>query len=274
MPSASGSGGFFSFTLGGASLISDNAVWIIMGRSPYIKPEKKYARVQVGETVEIWINSNWGTKVDDKESKNADFIEISKNTTYSEGLPIEQYTVKGEKVGTAVLVLKDDYDGYETEAVTVVVIDGEASIGTLYSIIDTTGYDDKNGNKAVELEAQTSGKRVFCENHSDYVRFVCVDQNENGHAKSITYLDVPLEAHDIYPVTIYKSSPEEPDFEADVDSGQYTSGTELTIKKPASPSEEVIEFVKSTFGESMVAWNSALDKNYEMIMKNMGFTNY
>ena len=265
------SGGFFSFTLGGASLISDNAVWIIMGRSPYIKPEKKYARVQVGETVEIWINSNWGTKADVKD-ENKDVIEIvSKgDPTYNKGTLSECYTVKGEQAGTAVLVLTDSYSGLATDSVTVVVTDGDASVKTLYSIIETTGYVNRNGDKTVKHTVD--GKSVYFVNHSDNVEMVCVVGDISSY-ESYTTMTAPLETHDIYPATIINGEiTPVVYFETDINPGQYTSSTELTIKNSTDP--EDISFVNSTFRRSMATWNSVVEKNYGLTMNDLGFTNY
>ena len=266
------SGAFRSITLGGTSLISQLAVRVIMDRKPpYITPEKKYVKIQVGETAEIRIDSNYGTSYEVRNSDVSDVV--SKATTYSEkGLPTEIYTVEGKQAGTAVLVLNDSYEGYETDSVTVVVIDGDASVETLYSIIDAAGYIDKDGNKAIKHKISDEIE-VFFENRSGYVRLVC--NVKNGDLKTFTSMYIPLDAQGNYSAVIKKEiNGSEKTFRTDIDPGQYTSGTVPIIKEPTNPSVEDIDFVTSTFGESMATWNSTLEENYEMIMNDMGFTNY
>ena len=269
-------GAFRSITLGGPSLISQAAVEFIMDRKPaYITPEKKYVKIQVGETVEIRVDSNYGTSCKVK----GDALEEvgDPNTTYTEkGLSIENYTVTGKKAGTAVLVLTDRRpdSGLVTNSVTVTVIDGEASVKTLYDIINATGYKDLNGHRALEYKINNT-TTVYFENCSGYVRLVCNVDSGDSNKKSFTEIHVPLEAQGNYSAIIKKGpKATQKTFKTDIDPAQYTSGTVLTIKDVENPSEEDVSFVTATFGDSMAKWNSVLEENYEMIMKDLGFTSY
>ena len=286
------SGGFRSITLGGTSLISDVAVRYIMGRKPpYITPEKKYVKIQVGETAEIRIDSNYGTTAQVRNSEFSDVV--SKDTVFSEkGLPIERYTVKGKQAGTAVLVLTDSYEGsgLVTNSVTIIVTNGEATVETLYDIIETTGYVNKNGDKTVEHTVDD--KSVYFVNHSGNVEMVCVAGNR------YTSMKAPLNSHTVYPTVIYKELKNEVDlFASDIHPDQYTDGADVTIRNPSdeeiaalqakvegrkelvvknneNASAEEKNFVTSTFGGSMAAWDSAVEENYGLTMNDLGFTNY
>ena len=266
------SGAYRSITLGSTSLISQLAVRTIMDRKPpYITPEKKYVKVQVGETAEIRVDSNYGTTWNVRDKGGVIEDVGAPDATYTDtGLSIERYTVTGKQAGTAVLVLTDSYLGSETDAVTVTVIDGEASVKTLYDIIDATGYEDNDGRKAVKWELEDN-ITVYFENHSNYVRLVWHLRN-SASDQTLTTMNIPLETQDVYPATIINK--QNVHYKTDINPGQYTSGAALTIKNIANPSEEEKSFVTSTFGDSMTTWNSVLEGKYEMIMKDLGFTSY
>ena len=267
------SGAFRSITLGGPTLISDEAVIKIMGRTePYVNVDKINANINVGETVVITAKSNYGTKYSVKNSKNIELV--SEETTYNEkGEPIDRVTIKGKTNGATVLVFKDDYKGsYYPPGLatkTVVINVGELSVENLYDIIDMTGYinraeaQSKGTDRTVELSKSTDKTRVFLVNHTESgskeVELVCAVQN--GSVSTYSSVMIPLGSHTNYSTYIVI---DEDEFETDVYPGEYTASTKLHTN----------DSVNSAFKSSMATWNSVLKSNYGMVMKDLGFTKY
>lgn len=269
------SGAFRSITLGGPTLISDEAVIKIMGRTePYVNVDKINANINVGETVVITAKSNYGTKYSVKNSKNIELV--SEETTYNEkGEPIDRITIKGKTNGATVLVFKDDYKGsYYPPGLatkTVVINVGELSVENLYDIIDMTGYinraeaQSKGTDRTVELSKSTDKTRVFLVNHTENgskeVELVCAVQN--GSANTYTSVMLPLNPSTACPVYTVIGEGED-EFETDVNPGEYTTSTKIHTN----------DSVNAAFKSSMATWNSVLKSNYGMVMKNIGFTKY
>ena len=292
-------GAFRSITLGGPTLISYEAVEKIMGRTdPYIKTDKDYANIKnVGDTATIKVESNYGTEYTIKSTSNVIEV-ISKDVTYNEkGEPTETLTIKGKETGAAVILLKDTYSGkLARPSVTKPVIFnvGEPSVKNLYEIIDIIGYINrgeakiKGKDKTVELSKNTDKIRIFLVNHSEnnskMVELVCADLNGDTH--TYTSVSIPLNA-----ATSYKTFIEigEDEFVADVYQSDYTKCKNLSNTKEIirdekdedkivgyneNISDEVNNSINSAFKASMATWNSVLNKNYGMVMGNLGFAKY